>query len=332
MDARRAFWTFWVLRRRESERLTSSCCPKHLFIPPKDLSTKQPLSVLVHTWLPWVPQKNNQWDIHTPNGRSKRKLCLEYSHPCVISTGLQLYYETNSCSVQFEPWLKNKSPNAKRPAKESTGKQIQTRDFAPKAKGQRCRHRHAQRGGVAHHGGGILLFKSVRIQRCKCKRLSWKWSDKTWVSQFVWRWTIETLPRNITLDKQKSSMSVGGGTFHVGVAYSWGVDIGPSLVDGLQGVASIGRGRGKSKVWSSLNPGLLQYYFAPFFKGSEVFRRAALYHAWDGLVLNFCTAVECHTPPTHLKQIKSTQDSFVWWKFYFRETYHSCGIVLASVT
>ena len=38
----------------------------------------------------------------------------------------------------------------------------------------------------------------------------------------------------------------GGGTFHggasVGVAYLWGVDFGPDLVDGQQGVASMGGG------------------------------------------------------------------------------------------
>ncbi len=43
----------------------------------------------------------------------------------------------------------------------------------------------------------------VHMEAQVCKRLSWKLSGKTWMSQFVWR----TLSDNIALDKRKSSWS-----------------------------------------------------------------------------------------------------------------------------
>ena len=51
---------------------------------------------------------------------------------------------------------------------------------------------------------------------------------------------------------------MGGGTFHGGggVAYPWGADFGPYVVDGWQGVASIGGGGSISLIKPE---GLLQY-------------------------------------------------------------------------
>ena len=61
---------------------------------------------------------------------------------------------------------------------------------------------------------------------------------------------------------------MGGGTFHRevthqwGVAYPWGVDFGPNLVDGWQGGWHPGGGSAKPKFSLLAKPLELQYYCA----------------------------------------------------------------------
>ena len=64
---------------------------------------------------------------------------------------------------------------------------------------------------------------------------------------------------------------VGGGwvALSMGVAHPWGFDFGPYLVEGWQGWWHPWGGGGKAKVSSSLNHGVLQYYFAPFSKAAK---------------------------------------------------------------
>ena len=67
------------------------------------------------------------------------------------------------------------------------------------------------------------------------------------------------------------SVGGGGGTIHGEVAYPWGgVDFGPHLVDGQQGVTSMAGGN-KAKVSLLAKPLQLQYYLTLFSKAKMFF-------------------------------------------------------------
>ncbi len=140
----------------------------------------------------------------------------------------------------------------------------QTRDLTPKARVYTSlpHHHHALLHqwwgvacsvGVAHKWGGGGTSVGVHQWGVACQ---WGVAHQ-WGWHFPWGW-------HISGDRTFHWGVSHHGRWHFpwgGVAYPWGVDFGPYLVDGRWGAAS--------KVSFLVKPLELQYYFAPFSKAAK---------------------------------------------------------------